>query len=602
MSSTITSSSALEHEESSHLRKQDVHQKMLRGNIACAECRRLKQRCDRKLPCSTCIQRKCEAICPIGTLSNGQHRKELHMASNQLRVTVSEMTHRITQLEEALQVEFRSHSEGVHPLLSDELLDVKRCGIDGNTHEEIEELEVINSMGLLALNEPEDDGGKFYGATGKEGAGVTLPREAAFLSLLPRSTREDQHWPFRNTANASPGELHAILELQLPSLQRALALSESFFDNLAKSFQLVSRERVLDFLIPKAYETRPVCFFMAKIDLHDLALLYMVFALGISVDPSNPASTAEGERYRHLARASLGLKCIFENTSLAAIQTICLMSCYNVIASNAGNNEEAWRMMYLAFNLGLSVGLHRDPARWYLSPDEIAARRLLFWEMYVVDIRKSIASGRPPRFSLETVDCEFPPDTEAVLNPDGSTSSSCWHMNFLLSKTVIAPIAKRLSAAQPPKYSELLEMDRQIREFDLSQTSSSQAPPDLKAHSHCIYGSCVLTLRDLTLLYLHRAYFAKALLDSPEDPLRSPYAASFLAAYRSAASVIRTLKRKLCVSPRLVLRHWPTWAHALCSSVSWATARPTTMSCIHRSSRSWLGQSSSGLHLAVWRR
>lgn len=191
------------------------------------------------------------------------------------------------------------------------------------------------------------------------------------------------------------------------------------------------------------------------------------------------------------------------------------------------------------------------------------------------------------------------------MNPDGSTSPSCWyplffyfswpfnfyagwHMNFRFSKEVIAPIAKRLSSAHPPKYSEILEMDRQIRDFDLSKAAGPQASFEEDNHSHCTFGACVFSLRELgvlssfsmacactdilctfpALLYLHRACFAKALLDSPEDPLRSPYVASFLAAYRSAVSILQILKRKYAMDYRLVLRHWPTWAHALCASVS----------------------------------
>ncbi|KAG1861204.1 hypothetical protein DFJ58DRAFT_778147 [Suillus subalutaceus] len=37
-----------------------------RGEIACAECRRLKARCDRQVPCSTCVKRGCSMLCPNG--------------------------------------------------------------------------------------------------------------------------------------------------------------------------------------------------------------------------------------------------------------------------------------------------------------------------------------------------------------------------------------------------------------------------------------------------------------------------------------------------------------------------------------------------------
>lgn len=38
----------------------------LRGEIACAECRRLKIKCDKNVPCATCVKRGCGALCPNG--------------------------------------------------------------------------------------------------------------------------------------------------------------------------------------------------------------------------------------------------------------------------------------------------------------------------------------------------------------------------------------------------------------------------------------------------------------------------------------------------------------------------------------------------------
>ncbi|KAF8274307.1 hypothetical protein EI94DRAFT_1714116 [Lactarius quietus] len=40
--------------------------------VSCAECRRLKLRCDRKVPCETCTKRGCAAICPNGSLATGR--------------------------------------------------------------------------------------------------------------------------------------------------------------------------------------------------------------------------------------------------------------------------------------------------------------------------------------------------------------------------------------------------------------------------------------------------------------------------------------------------------------------------------------------------
>ena len=38
----------------------------LLGELSCAECHRLKLKCDKKLPCASCERRGCESICPLG--------------------------------------------------------------------------------------------------------------------------------------------------------------------------------------------------------------------------------------------------------------------------------------------------------------------------------------------------------------------------------------------------------------------------------------------------------------------------------------------------------------------------------------------------------
>lgn len=72
------------------------------------------------------------------------------------------------------------------------------------------------------------------------------------------------------------------------------------------------------------------------------------------------------------------------------------------------------------------------------------------------------------------------------------------------------------------------------------------------------------------MLFIHRSFFAQALLDFPTNPLRSPYAPSFLAAYRCASATIKTTVLNFQVFPDLFMRWWPIWSHLLSAAVrSW---------------------------------
>ncbi|KAF8827844.1 hypothetical protein HHX47_DHR4000927 [Lentinula edodes] len=203
---------------------------------------------------------------------------------------------------------------------------------------------------------------------------------------------------------------------------------------------------------------------------HDLALLFMVFALGALLEPipsnghssdspsgsspnsnistgaaSRPSPNALGEHYHQLAQAALSLQPVLEKPSIVTIQCLHVMSIYNAMSGegtanpssdtdSAGNNltgesktgqsetsmEMTWSLITMAAHL------NRDSERWGLSPKMVQRRRILFWDLFVADVwqvsergassamnlahfsRQSLNTGRPPSFSLAYVDCSFP--------------------------------------------------------------------------------------------------------------------------------------------------------------------------------------------------
>ncbi len=71
-------------------------------------------------------------------------------------------------------------------------------------------------------------------------------------------------------------------------------------------------------------------------------------------------------------------------------------------------------------------------------------------------------------------------------------------MKNRFAKQVLSGVAVRLCAAHPPKYSEILEMDRVVREFDMKpidhSPGSSQAVDD---HAVFVRHSALVMFRDL---------------------------------------------------------------------------------------------------------
>lgn len=67
---------------------------------------------------------------------------------------------------------------------------------------------------------------------------------------------------------------------------------------------------------------------------------------------------------------------------------------------------------------------------------------------------------------------------------------------------------------------------------------------------------------------LHRNYFARALLEYPNDPMGSPFAPSFLTTYKTALTLIKIAQGAQKAAPLIMLRMWIVWSRALACSVN----------------------------------
>lgn len=90
------------------------------GPLSCRECRRLKLKCNRQFPCTSCERRGCASVCPNGIVEAGRgSRRHILATTSQLQETVRCLETRIAQLEEALSQSHAMHSTFPHPLLQD---------------------------------------------------------------------------------------------------------------------------------------------------------------------------------------------------------------------------------------------------------------------------------------------------------------------------------------------------------------------------------------------------------------------------------------------------------------------------------------------------
>ncbi|KAE9408894.1 hypothetical protein BT96DRAFT_932215 [Gymnopus androsaceus JB14] len=348
---------------------------------------------------------------------------------------------------------------------------------------------------------------------------------------------------------------------------------------------------------------------------------------------SRPTPNTLGEHYLQLAQAALSLQPVLEKPSIVTIQCLHVMSIYNAMSgegtaspsSSADSDststaepktgqsetsmEMTWSLITMAAHLSQTIGLHRDSERWGLSPKMVQRRRILFWDLFVADVWQSLNTGRPPSFSLAYIDCSFP-QYEGVNKKDGGQKDSSPPTNrgatayekmekakkegyafeiwqFRFASECVAEVISRTLTAEAPTYATIMELDRKVREFPLPDgftdrgagSSAKDAGFGGVSNSGMKYNNPP-TAESEVLMYIHRSFFAQAIIEQPTNPLKSVYAPSFLAAYRASATILKSIREQFIVWPNSCARFWTMWTFAFSAAVTRGPRSPLAASAM----------------------
>ncbi|TFK24536.1 hypothetical protein FA15DRAFT_704519 [Coprinopsis marcescibilis] len=526
-----------------------------------------------------------------GILSAGQGTRFILADTDQLHRKITEMSNRIRQLEDALAILQASISDERHPLLSDDHLRVKFGSESLNPKMDVVEEDsnqAIDALGTLTLGESGEM--KYFGRSA--GSETLMMAEDAVEG--DESGQEGEELPplspeIENLENMAPLlsvrepclQSIARLESFLPDPEKAAHLADVYINHGTFFFRPVKRDELFDSLIPDVYKA-------AALNLagdgsargesldsnapHVMATLFFIFALGALLDVKLAPYNATAEHYYHLGKAALSLRPVCGSPSLETVQAVGLMATYHNLAGKKYSRDSAWCIMSLAAKLAQSFGLHRDSARWNLDAKTVQKRRNIFWEVFASDVSHSLALGRPPAIHLSYVDCEFPDDEEAITTESGDKQSGFWALKHNYAKHIFYSVAETTLTAQPPSYETVLEIDRKVREMSFQSASRPYATQEDGAD---VYHSSSLSLKDfyvsqyrtVTMIYLHRSFFAQAVLDHPANPLLSSFAPSFLTAYRCASIVIKASVHQFDRCASMAKRIWFLLYHTFSAAV-----------------------------------
>ncbi|KZT69218.1 hypothetical protein DAEQUDRAFT_669927 [Daedalea quercina L-15889] len=567
----------------------DIELKRARGEVSCAECRRLKLKCDKKLPCGSCVRRGCTTICPNGILSAGQGTRFILADTEQLHRKISEMSERIRQLEDTVAIFQAGVSNERHPLLRDDLLTIKfgpevRRTVD-EEHRRETLSQAIDALGTLTIGSHGET--KYFGRSGGSETNMPndeepvenpeavedvpdLPAELADLHLaFPLSWNDDGHERYLDH-----------LEALLPPRPRAWTLCETYLAHFTWWSRPIKREELIDDILTPIYNSlRPnasgerIGYRAGGSDAsrcpHLLAVLFQVFAVGALVDLTLTPCSAEAEKYYRLGRIALSMRSILDSPEIETVQAVTLMAAYHSLCTLRYSVESAWTLASLATKLAQSVRLYRDSKQWKMDEKSVERRRNLFWEIFVFELIHCIALGRPPSINLAHIDCELPTDEDADVADNGDTMQGYWHFKMIFSRDIYSPIAEAMLAAKGPTYNTILDLDRRIRQMTLPPIKLYLRPDDDDYNNPalCMKSYLMSHYRSLTMIHIHRTFFAQALLDNPTSPLSSPYAPSFLAANRCASILLKSFIHHHERCSDLCGRFWGMWTHAFSAAI-----------------------------------
>lgn len=557
------------------VKEQKLKKKPGRRPTSCAECRRLKLKCDRQVPCEKCVNRGCAKICPDGCLEPSRGNRMVLSGTQELHDRIDDLCARIRELEDALRDLQGQHSDEPHPLLRTDVLrprsqlsteasikHLSREGAELSSDESplpspelepeprlvfhpVANLDDTDSFGTLKVHD--NGASKYMGKTARSELLMDIPGS----SLDFRELYQD-----RNSSQD-----HVLS--RLPVMSQATLLCDIYLKNVNALYAPLSRTELLDDNLQAIYRmghsSRSCQMY------HSAALLFATFALACHFDDQRPET---GYEYYQLARMALNLAPPSRYTTLLSIQTMVNLAQYLDLSGWDNGLDSAWLDIGQAVRLGFSIGLHLNPTRWRLPCNDVEKRKHIFWQLFVADTWSSFYLGRPPSICSSYVDTPLPSldSTQASLGVSQAFPFQIWFYGY--TKMLNSVMANGM-ASIPPSYLDVLDLDRRVREHTVPSVWKLDPNPSPVSQDVHFYRWFVLASKEIALMNLHRPYFAQALCEQVGDKGLHDhrYIASIVAIYRSSWRIVTALDLTWALAPDTIRRTNMPWSQGLSAMI-----------------------------------
>ncbi|KAM0793039.1 hypothetical protein ACM66B_000528 [Microbotryomycetes sp. NB124-2] len=458
---------------------QQRNKKRQRKAASCNPCRARKHRCDRGLPCGSCVAKgkpedcvwDSDALPPLYKADDPSEVASLRSEVQRLQSYINSLT----------SLSASSSSNPVQLPLPPSIAR-RRQSTNNSDHtspldtssEDDDEFLTHELASKLADMSIRAHRGAATGSDDRTTAFLTEARERI------QQTGPEVAPPNRLKLPSERSKLSSIKALidRLPS-RRWLTAAESFYwSNMAFYVHLIPKwhfekhKRIVEIALDE--ETEPESISLALVaGIWSLGLVTMPAKAGLSsADQLAGASTAAD-----LCWAALSAARFMEIPTPDTIRVLLIFAGHYVVLSPTDDvSNPGMSYLQMAMQACIQLDMHRDPIKLGLdlTEREMEDRRRLFWTAFLVFVHNSVAFTRYfSVISIDDVDCEFPAD---VADEDMGTARQTELGDSFLSSLLVryknakisAEITEKLPQIEHLPYARVLELDRRLVELEES--------------------------------------------------------------------------------------------------------------------------------------
>ncbi|WBW71699.1 DNA-binding transcription factor, membrane-tethered [Schizosaccharomyces osmophilus] len=363
--------------------------------------------------------------------------------------------------------------------------------------------------------------------------------ESQFYTFCPRFSLDFQ------VTSVDPGKV------PLPPMEIAFEIVKTALSNVTDLFFFDSFSVIINrinLLYRGEYQTNFLAFFCA--------MLCNGYYHSLQNDPNNLETQAMAKKYSYYSERLVDS---IDNYSLDSVQCLMILSNYRYCRAEIG---AGYYYHKLALSCSLKLGLHRNIIVGF-TPEQIEARRRVFWALYCHDRHYATLFGFPLGISDEDIDQFLPKDIsiQFVEGYQVRANDFLFHgirlykiTSAILSKLYL--IGNRISSKRTVSYFVIIELEQAMDRFynSLPRSFKTEQPGQVPENRH-MYSLMLTYYYFRMLLYRPLLHYLEAGSSAMQALKVSERQIAFTLACKCLDSAIVSIQNLNCLTDALTRSH-----------------------------------------------